>query len=171
MARPVFRPIIFALKRAPTWPGTIIPYEPPEPTWVLESGIWRNVGYWFDDRTSWNNGAYVESEAPIYDGMPEDQVIGTIKYVIDLFDGAGADNISSPQAATVKLNQIAYQSGLLTRLTDIMAGSDAMDIINQLLYTLTEGGGVPAGYGVLKASESQTIKVGSDRILIPLRAA
>ncbi len=28
MARPYFRPIIFALKRAPTWPGIIL--DPPE---------------------------------------------------------------------------------------------------------------------------------------------
>lgn len=141
MARPVFRPIIFALKRAPTWPGTIIPYEPPEPTWLLESGIWRNVGYWFADRTSWNDGAYVESEVPIYDGMPEDQVIGTIKYVIDLFDNTGEENILSPASATLKLNQIAYELGFLVRILDEMAGSEAMDIINDLLTSLTEGGG------------------------------
>lgn len=157
MSRPVFRPIIFALKRAPTWPGTIIPYEPPEPTWVLENGIWRNVGYWFADRTSWNNGDYVESEAPIYDGMPEDQVIGTIKYVIDLFDNTGADNIASPHSVTVKLNQIAYQMGLFKRITDISSGSDTMDLINLLFYKLYEG---MASLNYSKSQNSMYIAIG-----------
>lgn len=38
MARPVFRPIIFALKRAPTWPGLLL-----APEW----GIEPPVGYEF----------------------------------------------------------------------------------------------------------------------------
>lgn len=146
MARPVFRPIIFALKRAPTWPGVVVPYEPPAPTWVLVSGVWRNVGYWFSDLLSWGDGSYVESDVPIYDGMPKNEVIGTIKYVIDLYDQTGAENIINPSVASAKLNQIALALGIAP-IVGIVAGSDAMDLVNEILNALL-GKGYATEYDV-----------------------
>lgn len=139
MARSVFRPIIFALKRSPTWPGTIIPYEPPEPMWVLESGIWRNVGYWFSDKASWS-APVSESSSTVYDGMQEGEFIGTLKYLFDLWDETGSENTSSPSVATQKFNEVSYYNSTPT-LQDRMTGSDAMDAINNLLSILSAGDG------------------------------